>query len=352
MFDRLSQDTSVAQEQKIARMRAKHAELRERLLNPNVRICGRDTEALAAQIAEKQERVARERRDDQDYASFVSQVNDHLREQDVRSLEEKRLEDAQLRSYWRQQSESKNAAPGDDSGPEVSYGTSSAQVFEGEDRDRDDRIKQQRAELSNWCKHSMLEKDQRQREARNVEMDYAAHIIQVKDICDRVEEDLILSKKAENEAYKTDNRILAEAKARRDAEQKLSERDYIARRIIPDETFESMKRRDAYRGMTKQELQNIRNEQLRQVQEKQAARNEARHADEMYAASQENTLNHAEYAYEVELNREREAKREVFDDNQRLVALLKSERERKIKEDKAKPDIGDDFFAQFGTSHR
>ena len=51
-------------DQKLAARRREQEALRQRLLNPNVRMVGRDTEALKLQMEEKQQRNAEEKADD------------------------------------------------------------------------------------------------------------------------------------------------------------------------------------------------------------------------------------------------------------------------------------------------
>ena len=63
-------------------------------------------------------------------------------------------------------------------------------------------------------------------------------------------------------------------------------------------------------------------------------------------------LNAADHVYESEMEKDYNMTMQTFEDNKRLIAMRREERERARAANMSKPDIGDDYFAQFGTSHR
>ena len=97
---RLSTSVEEREKRRVAHLQKYHEELRQRFLCPNVRLTGRDEQALRLQMDEKARRVQEEKDDDMKYAQFIREMNAQIDELDLQRSEQSRRVAAGIRTEW------------------------------------------------------------------------------------------------------------------------------------------------------------------------------------------------------------------------------------------------------------
>ena len=184
---------------------------------------GIDVNALDQQVQEKKEREEKMRDDG---------MSDRLRNMEIeRVVAESKLEEDAMKKYlnedvkkdWEtaiayKQSLMKNKEPEPDP---LKSGVSAAQNFAGADPFRKDRIKAQKEQMRSWVFEQIAEKEAIKSVGKNDNEAYAEMlraVDEIRDAADREEQEMT---KYLNETVKSENKALAEARAKRDA-------DYVA----------------------------------------------------------------------------------------------------------------------------
>ena len=201
-------------------------------------------------------------------------------------------------------------------------GPASLQKFDGEDLQYADRVKLQQKQMAEWHAAQTAEREAQKVDEKNVDMEWARLNIAVDDIRLENERKAAVERQRFNEEYMEANRALTMEKTNREVRSKRVSAAAEARELeaMRQSTFinelrdkeQSMLgghrvRPDHMKGFTQDQLDAIRNEQLRQQQEKleqnrRAAEDEALWAENqqaMYAAMQQAEVFQAQEKHEV-----------------------------------------------------
>ena len=181
------------QERAIATRRAMEASRLQRIKDPKSRIMGIDTEALAAQIAEKQATAAAEK-------ALAAEYDMQRLQQDaqIAYLEQERLRAERAKAVYLDQfrkaeqgketmreydlndpSARKRDLPGRVGDEDPRMSVSGLQQFHGEDLDYAHRIKVQQEEVRNWCATSIAAKAAAKASEKELDEAYAKSAIEV-----------------------------------------------------------------------------------------------------------------------------------------------------------------------------
>lgn len=339
---------------RLVAQRQSHAQLRQRLLNPNVRLTGRDESALRLQIEEKKRREAEEKADDMSYAVFVKSMTSHLREVDIRHENDKKSVREDLKAAWERQISERNRM---EAAVDAPVGVSSAQVFDGEDPAKAKRSALQKAQVRKWSRMQQAEKAERELQERVDDRAYAAHVNEVIEHLDRVDADdvrnaALRTKRIQQEnlqvaAQRADERAREELESKSEAFPLLDTTMLSESREVGVSSIDANRiRTDHYKGMDAVERRAIREAQALQILEKQAAKRQEREQDKLWVAQQKKILNLADNVSMQQQESLRELNREVTRFNDAIIA----QNESKAAEEE--PPFSPSFFERFGTSHR
>ncbi|EDQ87500.1 uncharacterized protein MONBRDRAFT_37948 [Monosiga brevicollis MX1] len=347
--------------------RQRQEERKQRILNPKISKNGSDLEALQQQIIEKREQKKAEREAemaaDREMAAHAELALELERQQRMaakaalaeqqRQWEEQRHREETV--VWREPAPLRG-----DGADESRLGPSSLQIFQGEDDSQIEREALQRAQQREWARQQM-EQQQRQRQAESAEFEEAQNMAHSQALLG------LQQQHAQDEARRARLREAAEynrkmadekAAARRrerfhEAEelvaQKQAEIDSSLMREDPTEAFGRNGKvlKDRYRGMTPEQVAQIRADQIRQAEEAQQRRQQQREEEEREAQLRAQMSRQA-LLMDRQAQRARQAQlQEAATINQTLrleQTLRATQREENT--------FDDSFFSQFGTSAR
>ena len=369
MDGRVGLDREARDEARIAATRARHEELRQRLLNPAVRLAGRDEGALGQQVAERQAAKARSREEEAEYARQVAEVQERLAALDAEQAEARRAANKERLEHWTSEAERKAALKRAELAEyhtvPTHFGVSSAQVLDGEDRSAAQRKLLQFKQMQQWVAEQGADKQRRMAAEQSQEREYAAWVRAQTEAMHAAEHaraaerarvaaetrrfnetqsklKLDSAKFERDVAAEHERRELEAAAAREDALEDAPASQLGAHRVRPDH----------YRGMSAANAQALREEQERHLRLRSEAKERERWEDQEEARREAEMNQLANTIFAQQLEQRRQADKDL------QLAQLRQADERRARERAAKDEIKygpaftDDFFGNFGRSHR
>lgn len=287
--------------------------------------------------------------------------------------------DADLANFWSVQKEPtlrrewdlsdpnalKNERPARDGLDDPRCGASGAQKFAGEDLYKGDRVKLQQAQMREWVSQQSSEKQAKLQESQAADMAYASQVIAIDNLRGEIELQAAQERMGANLETAATNQALADAKrksenermqyeselARAELEKQMNDPMLCEDRSVAQSVVSGNRvRRDHWKGMDQAQLDEIRSEQLRQIEEKKMQRAAEKAAEQKYAEDLGAVTN---FTQEIELARAQE-RMQALRENQEIIMAQKAEkaaRDQQMKELYANK-IDGGFFSQFGTSCR
>jgi len=360
----------------IERRRNMEAARKSRIFDAKNRQIGVDVIALDAQVKEAKERKADEQRAHNSYASMMarndtravllqSQTERAQKQHEKELIEYRALEQGkQSRREWdlNDPNTLKNSTPLGDN----EHGVSSLQSFVGEDSSFKNRLEMQKEQIREWSLALHAEREQSTRDKELQDKMYNLQRIQLDQKAIDLETEQDNLKKLQQKQLKEFNLKLAEEQKLRRMEKKheelsqnmteirnqvqgdtLTENPEVARsafglhRVIPDR----------WKGMSDQEIENIR-----QMQEQQRADNLARKEAENKQNTEWNLQESAVSKAGILMGREqdrrhRENRRQLDMENAEL-AKQQAETRKFLDKKVYTNEPTDDYYKQFNTSTR
>ncbi|XP_060531712.1 RIB43A-like with coiled-coils protein 2 [Cylas formicarius] len=364
----------------IERKRIQEEERRKRIFNPRLRVIGIDTEALQRQVEEKRNEEENRRKLDKLFDDRLNQADQlALQYSQKQKNEERKLQQEinNFRKYCQRPEDRrefdlndpewiKKQLPArlDDDDPRL--GPSSAQKFEGEDLISEQRLKLQREQNKAWLDQQLLEKNQAERDRQLAEDAYREAVStrdrRASDL-EKLEKDC---RRKLEEACKRYNKALAD--------ERLNEKMNKERQILEDNTAEiynnltsdlltenpdvsqsniglGRKIAYSYKGMSEEEKQQIRKEQLCQIEESKK-RKELESKMNSDFDNYINGINRSVHLMNKELDRKRREKnKQLAEENRRLAEEQKNHKqylEKIVYANRTAPE----YFQQFNKSSR
>lgn len=369
MDRRLGAEWDSRADERIEATRRRHDELRERLLNPKVRINGRDETALARQIREKEEQRQRERDDEAAYAAYLQNVHDALKEEELHREELDRQDKRETLALWQKEaarkSEKKAAELREYHRIETHIGPSSAQRLDGDDLGRRDRRDLQHRQMRIWAQEQSEDRERRRQEekalddadnemmrrycAQAEEMAQAARAAQQKRLREMKEYNLLQAKsRSERESF---DRTLSQEREKRELEQ-LEQTRHNQEEGYRSQLAPHRFRPDHFNGLRGPHLDAIRAEQEAQLQDRQLRREQDAQDERAYAREQRALQQMANHVSCAEQERRKEVARETMKYQLQQLEERRAREAAERREYKTVSGFTDDFFSNFGKSHR
>ena len=170
-------------------MRSRAQARTQRFLNARVRTLGIDKEALDAQVEEKRLMKLAEKQAQMDQFAYDQQVLRVLESNEADAKAAKAEEMSKLRDdHLAQAAQPKNSCAkiGDPIDPE-NCSTGAGQYFAGEDKHKDERIRQQQAQMRQWTRQQIAEKQARDTEVAEDNSRYDQYLASVTDMRAKLE---------------------------------------------------------------------------------------------------------------------------------------------------------------------
>lgn len=364
----------------IERRRLFEEERKKRIFNPRSRIIGIDTDVLQKQVAEKREREEEERK-------VVEIFQEHLRKSDEiavaldrKEREERAKLQAEINNYRKNYQRPEDRREFDLNDPnyikkqlpmrlyddDPRLGPSSAQKFEGEDTQSEQRLRIQRQETRAWLDQQIMEKKQSDIERNDAEEAYKSAVIAHE--CRAIELDkmekecrkkLFLSCLRFNEALAEEKKCEKMKKDQEDLQDNMAE---IYNCLTSDLLTENPEVAQSNlgvgrmipalrKGMTPEEKKKLKEDQLTQIAELKEKRElEARMNKEMddYINGTQRTIHLMDRDLEM---KQRERNIQIAEENKRL-ADEQNKRKQYLDKIVYANVPTDDYFGQFNKSSR
>ncbi|GBG31469.1 RIB43A-like with coiled-coils protein 1 [Hondaea fermentalgiana] len=369
MDRRLASEWEARADERVEATRQRHEELRSRLLNPKVRLTGRDESALQRQIREKEAQKQREKDDDRAYAAYLQNVHDTLKEEELRREEAERQHKLDTLTLWQQEAARKQEQHAQELQEyhriEKHIGPSSAQKFDGEDVGVEERRRLQQRQMRRWAQEQAEARERAREEERLQEEQYAENMRVVEQHVDEVEKaaraieaqrmqevqeyNLLLAKsRTEREAYE---RKMAQAREERELK-RLEEIRQHHENAYQSALAPHRVRPDHFCGLEQERLEEIRATQQEQIRERQARLAREQEEERAYARQQAALAQLANHVSFADQERRREEERATLQTQLRQAEEKRARDAAYRHEQKTERGVNDDFFAAFGRSHR
>eukprot|EP00736_Rhodelphis_marinus_P003170 Rmarinus@m.5964 len=367
-------------ELKILEQRRKHEEeRRQRILDPKKRTIGIDKAALDKQVQEKKQALLKEQEREVQWATMNEMQSKTLLHCEILQKEEERMRARALLDFQSVQTKesrrewelsdprslAKTRPPrlADD---DPNCGPSSVQKFEGEDVQCKRRQKAQQVQQANWIQHQLREKTDRLRleeeENRCWEeawMGLSQHLDDMESLKRSAEKEVSESIAGYNETLAAAKRAALERKSAEEKAAEAAEVDHMLNNDMLNETcgfamsYTNPHRVNPqnYKGMSKEQLQFIYQQQQEQIN---ARRDQKFQADAMQTQwsqmqrEQERCLR----LLEIQKKREEIEKAKRLQEIQKQQAAEQKSQYKKLYNDVYQNEVNENFFSQFGTSSR
>lgn len=215
----LGGDSTNQEDARIASMRARNEQRRERFLDARNRAIGVDVAALEAQIQEKQDERASHSHDNEREIQQLEYISMIVEQREAEERDLKKQEVDLLRDYWdgqKRQPKNECAKTAPAVKPEET-GLAALQVFAGEDDDIGTRVALQAQQIRSWSLQQQSEKQGRKNEEADEDMRYSEYMNMVKDARSELEEAERIERDSQTKAMQSDNTAQAEAVRQRAA---------------------------------------------------------------------------------------------------------------------------------------
>lgn len=357
--------------------RRNEEERKKRIFNPRTRMIGVDREAIDKQLLEKNQQRQHEAEIQQRYDNELQRQKDELNLQ-LNALARERfqlqceLNEFRARYQRREQTREfdlndphylRNSLTARDSSTGAPLKLSNSLTFMGEDEHCEERSRQQKQQQRAWLQQQIQERNRIKTEveqaSRALDAAIKAHDDRIRQIDDAEQQ---LRRQIKQNTVEFNVQMAREQQAKREQRKREDDEDDMAQ-IINMLTSDMLTENKAlgktsnfgpgrkvisqYRGLTDEEMHQIRNEQKQQIVEKIERDNCAKQTEEqfdrMLALRVENTLRE-----ERELTRRRQ---EIADQINRENNQL-TEQQRLMQNVCYSSDPNDEYFAQFNTTTR
>uniref|UniRef100_A0A7S1C7Z1 Uncharacterized protein n=1 Tax=Bicosoecida sp. CB-2014 TaxID=1486930 RepID=A0A7S1C7Z1_9STRA len=361
-----------------AKLAREEAARRKRFLDAKTRTIGIDREALDAQVAEKRRKAREEKEEDAAWAEFGTALVGLAASHEVTLAERKAAEDAELKANWRLQRDPAVRAEWDLNDPEAlrkdrpprvgdddpTCGPSGMQVFEGEDLRKAEREKAAAAAADAVIREQLALKAERAAAEAEEDKRYAEFHEQLAGMLAEQEAGATHSKlveklrlQQENLAAARERRLAARAAKAAEDEAALAEVERMRADPMLSESrvmaahAEGMHRvrKDHYKGMSQEDLAEIRRVQAAQIEEARRLRAEAKAEDDAYYAG-------IAAACEFSMGMDAAASEERFSRDREHFLALKAQqradrmRKKKEAEDRRNAGIDESWFQQWNKT--
>ncbi|XP_061407893.1 RIB43A-like with coiled-coils protein 2 [Lethenteron reissneri] len=350
----------------IARRRQLELERRSRIFNPKVRTIGVDLDGLNEQVEQRRFREQQEKTREEAFADAAIRHDRIAILLDERQREESRALDRSLAQYWaRCQSASDRSQPPADVVADEGA-VSGLRSFAGEDLEGGERRGLQKEQQRRWLLEQQEEKRRAQDERRNrdelydamrLEMDRRAMQLSLaEESCRRV---ILTATKDFNRAQAEEQ----EAKRRQEHEREEAASQAEIAALLegglltedPSQASSALSPLrvvpDRWKGMSGEQLHEIRLAQERQREEKKRLEEEKRRRDEEW---ERQSLQAARIGTLLEQEQQRSAKeqRRALDSTNMQLASEQNMHREFLEKEVYKNTPTEQFFAQFNTSSR
>ncbi|KAL0239287.1 hypothetical protein PCE1_004975 [Barthelona sp. PCE] len=358
----------------IANRRRLLEERRQRILDDKTRQIGLDVDFLQQQVEERKQREAKEAMEDRALDELLLSNEQKILKIQRDIDRERRRVNAELENFRMQDQKKENrldydlydpeALKKEKPLPESELGPASMQIFAGEDRGKAEREALQREQQKQWCEEQIAIKNAKAEAERIQNANYDAFVLSLDEQMKRLTGTFnSLQKEALNNVL-NENASLADMRKYKEAEEKRQsdlqkKQELEAINTSPffmEDASRQLNENNRYvtyefKGFSKENLNEIRQVQLRQIEEKrqrdEAERNvEARHAQEEQRIRNELT------------KMDRLRKRQLLDEKRKLQNTLKEQDDmfkttQKVNNEVvAKTAVDPSFFDAFGQSAR
>lgn len=221
MDARLSTTVEEQEARRIARLRQYHEDLRQRFLCPNVRLTGRDEQALQRQLSEKARLQAEEKREDEQYAAFINSMNARLDDLELQRSEHQSklnrayLEDWQQAAEEKRQRELREREEWRDAKLNPNYAEllPASQVWER-------RKSMQQQQVRGWMEEWTKEKQAREAREKAEEEAYHQHVLRLTKRCSELDDQYHRHEIERKREVMQENIRLAKERAAREARER------------------------------------------------------------------------------------------------------------------------------------
>eukprot|EP00753_Platysulcus_tardus_P016776 PLAT6031.2.p2 GENE.PLAT6031.2~~PLAT6031.2.p2 ORF type:complete len:362 (+),score=211.62 PLAT6031.2:95-1180(+) len=359
-FSAEAEKSAAKDEARITALRARREERRGRLLDAKRRTKGMDHAFLKKQIAEKKRREAAEKLADRMFADEQRRIDDALAGHRAMEAEEAARVKAELQATWKRQMAEREARKAEEAAaalePAVVDGT--VTHFDGEDPHKLEREARQSKQMMEWVKQQMAEKEAERERERKEAADYLDFVRRVDEARGEVAEMERAERAAIDEETRQENLRLAEARKAAAREEEAAyerkceeEAKREAERAADLLAYaESHRVRDGFSGLSPAELASIREEQKRQIEEKEARTARERAEEEAW------TRRNVELARAIAEQEALIAADEAAARDELLTELKRQKREHdrleRERREAYKNVVSADFYSGFGKSDR
>lgn len=355
-------------------MRQRFLDRKSTILDPRKRKLGLDLNAIQQQIEEKKQREAREKAREDAFDHFtLEQQKLLLQRQEQERLARKQMaqEDDRVRMSQQRGEQSREfdiwrkdyklidhpMRQGDN---DPNLGISAGQIFQGEDLQKNERLRQQALQREEWNKEQMREKQarMRQEEANNlrnqlIELETQKRLVQLEQQTEAANSQI-------RQQIAHDNLAMLEEKKRKEREDHEHEQTMNDAQLRENANTRTITeymagRNDApqeYRGMTVEEQKRIIDEQSRQMEEKERLRQEEKQKEEEWNQYMEYLKAQGDLQEAQFLRKKQEEQRQLYQTH------LEQEREFKERQKHMNNDVyginipSDHYYNQWGKEIR
>lgn len=352
------------EQREIERRRQREAERVKRVLHAKTRTMGVDTDALATQVAEKQERERFEKQRDLYHDDLAVTHAKTITDQANTYARDKRREAEELAFYRREQARDKRGKEMLISQRGVDERDTTFLKFHGEDLGYSQRVADQKAQQQAWLAEQLAIRQAEEDQRRADEAAYAATQRSVMDAISAHESQAAESRaQLAREASERNKQLAQEKKAqsrRHHADEHFRNETDMTNTLSSDLMNEAVTGSAygahrtlpyAFKGMTVDQRQRILDEQHAQKEALRFKR-EKEQADEKDHALQQEAIRRSLVMHERErVAADRQSRTTLRDEHKRQA------REKNLKDDYLNRvvytnPVNDDFFGQFGKSSR
>lgn len=342
---------------------------RERIFNPRIRLIGVDKDALDQHVQEKECKKLSKIKEELCYAMEQDRQTEALNEELTKLSAEKFQAQCKLNEFRSNCQRKDQAREFDLNDPEY-LRKMPPQGFDwlGEDPNNLHRIKLQREQQKSWLQQQLYEKHQMKKNMsemqKAIDMDALNKDEQLKasDQTKRKQHQKLLADTARyNLALAREQRAKQTESRRKEEEDNLAE---IMNNVSSDMLMEnkdtsissslfggSRINPTMYRGMTSEQIRDIRMEQLRQIDEKLSKMAKMKESDERF----DETMKARTNLLETEEQNARREKLQILTEQKAMNARLLQEQKQRnhhLNEDVYKFKPTDEYFEQFNTTTR
>lgn len=364
----------------IERRRAQEEERKSRIFNAKTRLIGIDTQALDYQVRDKQQMDIMEKRREEAFfadatrndkiACLLQQRQDHDQRELAKALNEFRglHQQPNSRREWDlydpdSLKKDKPARVNDD---DPRCGSSSLQKFEGEDLNNKARLKYQQEQMRHWNEEQARAKAQADKNQKRADYLNDLKMRELDDRAVELQKAEEACRRAINSATADYNQALAREKATRDDLRKRQDEDdkatEIANQIMGDVLTENPGVAqssfgahrvvpDRWKGMSPEQLADIRREQDQQMQDRKRREMEENRRDQEWDNLRSGHARAGELLEREKERREEDIRKQLADENRRLGMEQNQHKEYLDKHVYTNPPTAA-YFMQFNTTTR